>query len=89
MNHFIILLLIGIVSAEPVDIFAPVFVPISNQYHSQDGFGQYSYGYSNHLSVKNEVKTADGVTRGAYSYVDAEGKLQSVEYSSDAVNGFR
>ena len=51
--------------------------------------GQYSYGYSNPTSGKSEVKTADGVTRGSYSYVDANGVLQSVHYISDPVNGFR
>merc|ERR1712024_26956 len=31
------------------------------QYHSQDDIGQYSFGYSNGESVKQEVKTADGL----------------------------
>merc|ERR1712107_868105 len=39
-------------------------------------------------SVKQEVKTADGVTRGSYSYVDANGIVQTVNYISDAM-GFR
>ena len=34
------------------------------------------------------MKTADGVTRGSYSYIDANGILQSVNYISDAM-GFR
>lgn len=63
--------------------------PVSSQYHAQDELGQYTYGYASGLSAKAETKTFDGVTRGSYSYVDAEGKLQSVEYVSDAVNGFR
>lgn len=63
--------------------------PLISQYHSQDELGQYSYGYSGGLSAKTETKSLDGVTRGAYSYIDAEGKLQSVEYTADAVNGFR
>merc|ERR1712061_869467 len=60
----------------------------SSQYHAQDDAGQYNYGYSDPNSVKQEVKTADGVTRGAYSYVDANGIVQSVQYISDAL-GFR
>jgi hypothetical protein len=32
--------------------------------------------------------TADGVVRGSYSYVDANGAVQSVNYISDAL-GFR
>lgn len=63
--------------------------PVVSQYHSQDELGQYSYGYNGGSSAKSEIKSLDGVTRGAYSYVDAEGKLQSVEYTADAMNGFR
>lgn len=63
--------------------------PLLSQYHSQDDLGQYSYGYSGGLSSKTETKTLDGITRGSYSYVDAEGRLQSVEYTADAMNGFR
>lgn len=44
--------------------------------------------YSGGPSSKNEVKTLDGVTRGSYSYIDANSKLQTVEYVSDAL-GFR
>jgi len=63
--------------------------PASSQYHAQDELGQYSYGYAAGPSSKSEVKTADGVTRGAYSYVDANGLVQQVQYVSDPVNGFR
>lgn len=34
------------------------------------------------------MKTLDGVTRGSYSYIDAESKLQTVNYVADAL-GFR
>merc|ERR1712241_1631699 len=61
---------------------------MGNQYHAQDDFGQYNYGYSSPLSTKQELKTADGVTRGSYSYVDANGIIQTVNYLSDAL-GFR
>ena len=73
-------------SVAPVAPVAPVaqaVVPVvqavstdGTQYHSQDDIGQYSFGYSNGESVKQEVKTADGVVRGAYQYVDANGKKQ-------------
>jgi hypothetical protein len=62
---------------------------IASQYHAQDELGQYSYGYSGGPSAKHEVKTADGVTRGAYSYVDGNGLVQSASYVSDPLNGFR
>ena len=35
------------------------------------------------------MKTADGITRGSYSYVDANGVLQTTNYISDDVFGFR
>ncbi|RZC33813.1 cuticular protein [Asbolus verrucosus] len=68
---------------------ALVHAPGSSQYHAQDGLGQYSYGYVGPLSAKSETKTADGVTRGGYSYIDANGNLQTVNYISDPVHGFR
>merc|ERR1712203_931260 len=48
----------------------------------------YNYGYSSPTSTKQELKTADGVTRGSYSYVDANGLVQTVNYISDAL-GFK
>lgn len=62
---------------------------LSSQYHAQDSLGQYSYGYNGGLSAKAETKSFDGVTRGSYSYLDAENKLQTVTYTADALNGFR
>merc|ERR1712131_304114 len=75
----------------PVVQAAPVVAaasPEGSQYHAQDDIGQYSFGYSDGNSVKQEVKTADGVIRGAYSYVDADGIVQTVNYIADAL-GFR
>merc|ERR1712026_607277 len=74
-------------AAAPV---VPVAVasPEPSQYHAQDDFGQYSFGYSDGNSVKQEVKTADGVIRGAYSYVDSDGIVQTVNYIADGL-GFR
>nr|CAD7570919.1 unnamed protein product [Timema californicum] len=62
---------------------------VSSQYHAQDELGQYSYGYSGGPSAKHETKTLDGVTRGGYSYIDANGIVQTVNYIADDVNGFR
>lgn len=62
---------------------------ITSQYHSQDELGQYSYGYSGGPSAKHELKTADGLTSGGYSYIDSHGIVQSAAYVSDPVNGFR
>merc|ERR1712109_416515 len=73
-------------AAAPVQV-APAAVQ-GSQYHAQDDAGQYSFGYSDGNSVKQEVKTADGVIRGAYSYVDSDGIVQNVNYIADAL-GFR
>ena len=68
---------------------APVVEPPSSQFHAQDEFGQFSFGYQNINSAKTETKDAFGVTRGSYQYVDANGVLQTVNYIADDVNGFR
>lgn len=72
-----------------VPSYAGAYSPANSQYHSQDEFGQYAYGYNSGSSSKSEVKTIDGVTRGGYSYVDPNGLVQQYHYVSDAVNGFR
>ncbi|BFF99705.1 uncharacterized protein DMAD_07536 [Drosophila madeirensis] len=61
-----------------------VYTPTQQQYISQDALGQYSYGYAEPLSSKQETRTLDGTTRGTYSYRDAAGKLQTVDYLADA-----
>ncbi|XP_072160323.1 LOW QUALITY PROTEIN: uncharacterized protein [Bemisia tabaci] len=75
--------------AAPAVIPAPVAAPTSVQHHSQDELGQYKYGYANQDSAKEELKTADGITRGSYTYRDAYGLPQTVSYIADPVNGFR
>ncbi|XP_063237292.1 angiomotin-like [Bacillus rossius redtenbacheri] len=67
----------------------PVAAAVSSQYHAQDELGQYSYGYSGDTSAKHETRTLDGITQGGYSYLDANGLVQSASYVSDPVNGFR
>ena len=47
-----------------------------------------SFRYSSPTSQKSEVKTADGVVRGSYQYVDANNLVQTVNYVSDSM-GFR
>ncbi|XP_055914409.1 cuticle protein 19.8-like [Eupeodes corollae] len=68
---------------------APLLVPaVSNQYHSQDGIGQYAYGYNDQLSSKQETKSLNGITQGSYSYLDSNNLVQTVDYVADA-GGFR
>lgn len=45
--------------------------------------------FSGPLSAHSETRSPDGVTRGGYSYIDANGIIQTVHYTADAVNGFR
>ncbi|XP_011303416.1 uncharacterized protein [Fopius arisanus] len=60
----------------------------ASQYHAQDPSGSYRYGYSSPHQAKMESR-ANGVTQGGYSYIDANGILQTVAYTADDVNGFR
>ena len=54
----------------------------------QDELGQYNFGYSDPNSARTETKTADGVVRGSYNYLDTQGLIQTVHYVADAL-GFR
>lgn len=47
------------------------------------------FSYVGPLGSKSETKSSDGVTRGGYSYLDANGVMQTVHYIADPVNGFR
>lgn len=95
MKVFVVLsVVVALALAKPTHLVTPLVyaapvLPVSSQYHSQDTLGQYHYGYTDHLSSKAESRSLDGVTRGAYSYVDAEGKVQSAQYVADDVHGFR
>ncbi|XP_021925083.1 cuticle protein 5-like [Zootermopsis nevadensis] len=84
LKIFVCLVAIGVAHARPgflhgglssVAYSAPAVlagpVAVSSQYHAQDALGQYSYGYSGGPSSKVETKTADGITRGGYSYIDS------------------
>lgn len=65
------------------------FDPIRSQYHAQDLFGQYSYGYNDGLNAKSEVKTADGITRGFYRLLQADGQPHTIAYIADPIHGYR
>ena len=70
--------------------YAPAAAPYvgGSQFHAQDEFGNLQYGYNNINSVKHEVGNTYGGVSGGYSYVDAAGALQTVQYVADAA-GFR
>ncbi|XP_001606579.2 uncharacterized protein LOC100122969 [Nasonia vitripennis] len=60
----------------------------SSMRHTQDSLGRYEYSYTGDTSAKTESRSLDGTTRGAYSYIDANGLLQQVHYVADK-DGFR
>ncbi|KAL6262815.1 hypothetical protein P5V15_005605 [Pogonomyrmex californicus] len=65
----------------------PALSPL-RQYHIQDGSGSYQYSFTGPHHAKAE-STLNGVTQGGYSYIDANGILQTVSYTADDKNGFR
>ena len=67
---------------------APAAPVTQSQYHAQDELGQYNFGYADPNSARVETKTADGVVRGSYNYLDTNGQIQTVQYVADAL-GFR
>merc|ERR1711997_1040888 len=74
---------------------APAYAPVaaapyhpSSQFQAQDEFGNIQYGYSNLNSVKQEVGNTYGGVSGSYSYVDANGQVQTTNYVADHL-GFR
>jgi hypothetical protein len=75
-------------AAAPAYAYAAAPYSTGSQFHAQDEFGNLNYGYANLNSAKQEVGNTYGGVSGAYSYVDANGKLQQVTYVADAL-GFR
>merc|ERR1712066_1052784 len=81
----------GTVKAAPV-VAAPVAIAPpaapSSQFQAQDEFGNLQYGYANINSQKHEVGNTYGGVQGSYSYVDANGVVQTTNYIADHL-GFR
>merc|ERR1712088_1144218 len=73
--------------ASPMAYTQAAAAPMASQYHSQDEFTNFAYGYANPNSQKQEVGNANGV-QGHYSFVDAYGLPRRVDYVADAF-GFR
>merc|ERR1711910_119021 len=72
-------------AAAPV-VAAPI-AP-SSQFQAQDEFGNLQYGYANINSQKHGVGNTYGGVQGSYSYVDANGVVQTTNYVADGL-GFR
>ena len=69
---------------------APIPAPYnpSSAFAAQDEFGNTQYGYSNLNSQKHEVGNTYTGVQGSYSYVDANGIVQTTNYIADGL-GFR
>ena len=50
---------------------APAEGPVASQFHAQDEFGNYQYGYANVNSQKHEIGNVNTGVQGSYSHVDA------------------
>ena len=77
-------------AAAGVPIAAPIAAPYnpSSAFAAQDEFGNTQYGYSNLNSQKHEVGNTYTGVQGSYSYVDANGIVQTTNYIADGL-GFR
>lgn len=79
------------IAAAPVStsrLIAAPALPQTSQFQSQDEFGNLAYGYANHNSAKQETGNTYGGVTGSYSYTDANGLIQTVNYIADGL-GFR
>eukprot|EP00095_Tigriopus_kingsejongensis_P007176 snap_masked-scaffold134_size322110-processed-gene-1.8 protein:Tk07176 transcript:snap_masked-scaffold134_size322110-processed-gene-1.8-mRNA-1 annotation:"PREDICTED: teneurin-3" len=79
---------LGHIQYNAAPVVAAPLAHVSSQYQSQDEFGNINYGYANINSAKQEVGNAYGGVTGSYSYVDANGIPQRVDYIADGL-GYR
>ena len=78
-----------VASALASDLIAAGVEPLPQYTQEQNtATGEYGYSYSGGPSAKTEFRALDGTTTGTYSYVDANGILQTVSYIADEF-GFR
>ncbi len=75
-------------AAAPAPVVAAAPLNPSSQFQAQDEFGNVQYGYSNVNSQKHEVGNTYTGVQGSYSYVDANGVVQTTNYIADGL-GFR
>merc|ERR1712115_190738 len=90
MNGLVVLAAAACVASG--QILAPGLAPApgaASQFHAQDEFGQFSFGHAGGPLARSEARNAYGITTGSYQYVDANGLLQTAQYVSDPINGFR
>merc|ERR1712168_619178 len=76
------------IAAGPAAIAPLPVAPLTQQFHSQDEFGNTGYGYTNINSAKHEVGHPLVGVSGGYSFVDANNELRTVSYVADG-RGFQ
>merc|ERR1712168_312228 len=80
---------VPVTTVEAPATIAPLPVaPLTQQFHSQDEFGNTGYGYTNINSAKHEIGHPLVGVSGGYSFVDANNELQTVSYVADG-RGFQ
>merc|ERR1712055_1275768 len=89
MNGLVVLA--ACVCASSAQLIARAVLPThqAHQFHAQDEFGQFSFGHAGGPSARTEARNAYGVTTGSYQYLDSNGVIQTANYISDPVHGFR
>jgi len=70
--------------------FQPAVAPIdlASQYHSQDEFGQFTFGHASLGQAHQQTRDFTGAVRGSYTYVNPDGEQVVAHYIADA-GGFR
>lgn len=78
-------------TSRPIISITRTAVPtLQRGYQEQDtARAFYSYGYSDENAARAEYSALDGTSRGFYSYVDANGELQTVKYEAGGRDGFK
>merc|ERR1712168_818330 len=76
------------IAAGPAAIAPLPVAPLTQQFHSQDEFGNTGYGYTNINSAKHEVGHPLVGVSGGYTFLDANNELQTVSYIADG-RGFQ
>lgn len=59
-----------------------------SQYHSQNSFGEATYGHRELLQSHDAVQDAQGNKAGSFSYISPDGRLLTTEYVADQA-GYR
>lgn len=59
-----------------------------SQYHSQNEFGEATYGHREPFQAHDAIQDAEGNKAGSFSYVAPDGRLLTTEYVADKA-GYR